>query len=93
MAKILKEMPRQKRVRKYTYPWDIWTDGQVRQVEKGEDYKTTKMAFVVQCQFAARQRNLKFTYVTIDEAAGVLAIQFIKKPRRSKKRGSSADSN
>lgn len=61
MAKVLKEMPRKAggSGRRAMYPYDLWLDGQIWQLDNDEDYKAKPQSVVASIRGAAEARGLK----------------------------------
>lgn len=61
MAKILQEMPKKAggAGRQAIYPYDEWLDGQIRQLEPGEDYKAKPQSVVTSLRQTAENRGMK----------------------------------
>lgn len=61
MAKILEEMPRKTggAGRKALYPYDLWLDGQIWQLDNDEDYTAKPQSVVASIRGAAEARGLK----------------------------------
>lgn len=61
MAKILTEMPKKAGGigRKPIYPYDEWLDGQIRQLDVGEDFTAKPQSVVASLRQTAEQRGMK----------------------------------
>lgn len=69
MGQVLKSFPAKKPGRPVTYPWDEWTDGQVRRLFRGEDFQANPKSFRVTIHRTAKNRALKAkTHIESDDA-------------------------
>lgn len=60
MAKILTEMPKKEGVgRTAIYPYDEWLDGQIRQLEVGEDFTAKPTSVITSVRSQAEKRGMK----------------------------------
>lgn len=80
MAEVITEWPSIMRnsTRKSRYPWNEWTDGQIRKVVAGEDFESTLKTFV-QGLYAYAKRNGYKVEVRQDTANDAAAFRFIPK--------------
>jgi hypothetical protein len=46
-------------LRKFTYPWDEWSDGRTWQITRGEDFEVSAMAMRAQITGAATRRGMR----------------------------------
>lgn len=77
MAKILTEMPKKTGGlgRKAIYPYDEWLDGQIRQLEPGEDYKAKPQSVVASIRQTAENRNMKLrSRFVLNDAKEIIGI-------------------
>jgi hypothetical protein len=78
MAKILTEMPKKAggAGRKAIYPYDEWLDGQIRQLDSGEDYNAKPQSVVASIRTMAEQRGMKlrsrFVHNDAKEVVGIV---------------------
>lgn len=76
MAEILNQWPDITRVRTSRYPWDTWTDGQIRSVKEGEDFTSSLKTFVQGLYAYGKRHDLKVEVRTAP-AEGLVAFRFI----------------
>lgn len=77
MAKTLTEMPKKTggAGRKAMYPYDLWLDGQIWQLDNDEDYKAKPQSVVASIRGAAEARGMKLRsrFIT-DDSKNVTGI-------------------
>ena len=76
VAEILEQWPTITRTRKSIYPWDEWTDGNIRQAKEGEDFSSSLKTFV-QGLYAYANRHGAKVEVRTAPADGVVAFRFV----------------
>lgn len=76
MAEIIEQWPTITRTRKSIYPWDEWTDGQIRQVTEGSDFVSSLKTFV-QGLYAYAARHGAKVEVRTAPSDGVVAFRFV----------------
>jgi hypothetical protein len=82
MAKILTEMPKKAggAGRTPIYPYDEWLDGQIRELEVGEDYKARPQSVVASIRTTAERRGMKlrsrFVHDDNKEVVGIVIQAF-----------------
>jgi hypothetical protein len=82
MAKILTEMPKKAggAGRTPIYPYDEWLDGQIRELEVGEDYKARPQSVVASIRTTAERRGMKlrsrFVHNDDKEIVGIVIQAF-----------------
>ncbi len=81
MAEVLKgfEFPLHPRRAKQKYPWDEWTDGQVWQIVRGEDFDIRTSVMRTHLSGIARTRKLAYRSTLVrDGDRETLVFQFYK---------------
>jgi len=58
------------------YPWDEWTDGQVRRLRKGQDFQCDTRSMQAYIYLIATRRGMKGRTVIEDD--DTIIIQFVK---------------
>lgn len=82
MAKILEEMPKKAGGigRQAIYPYDEWLDGQIRQLESGNDYNAKPQSVIASLRQTAENRGLKlrsrFVRNETNEVTGIVVQAF-----------------
>lgn len=89
MAEIITEWPSIVRTRKSIYPWEEWTDGNIRQASEGVDFVSSLKTFVQGLYAYAARHNVKVEVRTAP-SDGVVAFRFVSDAETN---GASADSN
>jgi hypothetical protein len=78
MATVVTEMPKRAGGggRAEKYPFDTWLDGQIWQLEQGEDkdYKATNASFLTSLRGAARRRDLKLKTRVAEDHVVIQAV-------------------
>lgn len=76
MAQVLQEWPSISRTRQSKYPWSEWTDGEIWQVRKGEDFTSDVKTFVQGLYAYAKRHDMKVE-VRTDADNDIAAFRFI----------------
>jgi hypothetical protein len=76
VAEIIEQWPTITRTRKSIYPWDEWTDGNIRQAKEGEDFASSLKTFVQGLYAYAARHDIKVEVRTAP-ADGVVAFRFV----------------
>jgi hypothetical protein len=78
MAKVLDEMP-QRSPRATRHPWDEWSDGQVRVIARGTDFKSKLEAMRTRLYAVARAKDKKLEIV-VNREEETITFQMLPKP-------------
>jgi hypothetical protein len=76
MAQVLQEWPTISRTRQSKYPWSEWTDGEIRQVRKDEDFTSDVKTFVQGLYAYAKRHNMKVE-VRTDADNDIAVFRFV----------------
>lgn len=69
----------------WKYPWDQWTDGQVWELVRGEDFAPTIRNFRPQCYMVAQRRGMEIrTYAPDGWWGDRIQVQFYTPARGGK---------
>ena len=74
MAEVLAEWPSIVRTRQSKFPWAEWTDGQIRQAQKGVDFESEPKTFVQGLYAHAKRHGKKVKVGTVNEDAVVFSF-------------------
>ncbi len=77
MAEVLEKFPGRENRRNSKYPWDEWTDGQIRKAIKGEDFETTAADFRSMLHAAGGRYGMKVKTRTPHDQESI-SFQFYK---------------
>lgn len=76
MAQILNEWPSISRTRSSKYPWESWTNGEIWQVRKDDDFTSDVKTFVQGLYAYAKRHDLKVE-VRTDAEKEIAAFRFV----------------